>query len=147
MIQIVKMRETHVAAVAALEKACFSLPWDENSVRSELSNALSLWLIAEEDGEVLGYVGSQTVLGESDMLNLAVREDQRRKGIGNALVVALCEALRAENSISLTLEVRASNEAAKALYAAMGFETVGKRPRYYSRPVEDALILRKELNR
>ena len=147
MIQIVKMRETHVAAVAALEKACFSLPWDENSVRSELSNALSLWLIAEEDGEVLGYVGSQTVLGESDMLNLAVREDQRRKGIGNALVVALCEALRAENSISLTLEVRASNEAAKALYDAMGFETVGKRPRYYSRPVEDALILRKELNR
>jgi len=147
MIQIVKMRETHVAAVAALEKACFSLPWDENSVRSELSNALSLWLIAEEDGEVLGYVGSQTVLCESDMLNLAVREDQRRKGIGNALVVALCEALRAENSISLTLEVRASNEAAKALYDAMGFETVGKRPRYYSRPVEDALILRKELNR
>ena len=146
-MQIVKMRETHVEAVASLEKACFSLPWDENSVRSELSNDLSLWLVAEEDGEVLGYVGSQTVLGESDMLNLAVREDRRREGIGNALVAALCDALCAENSSCLTLEVRASNEAAKALYAAMGFETVGKRPRYYSRPVEDALILRKELNR
>lgn len=145
-MQIVKMQESHVEQIAALEKACFSLPWDENSVRSELSNELSLWLVAEEDGRVLGYVGSQTVLGESDMLNLAVRDDCRRRGIGKALVVALCDALKAENVTCLTLEVRASNEAAKALYAALGFEIVGRRPHYYSRPVEDAEILRKELN-
>ena len=145
-MEIVRMSESHVAEIAALERECFSLPWSEDSIRSELSNDLSLWLAAVEDGRVLGYVGSQTVLGESDMMNLAVRPDCRRRGIGKALVEALCKALRAEKAVSLTLEVRASNEAAKTLYAALGFTPVGRRPRYYSRPTEDAEIFRKELN-
>lgn len=145
-MEIVRMSEAHVAEIAALERECFSLPWSEASIRSELRNELSLWLVAVEDGRVLGYVGSQTVLGESDMMNLAVRPDCRRRGIGKALVEALCEALRVEKAVSLTLEVRASNEAAKALYAALGFTSVGCRPRYYSRPTEDAELFRKELN-
>ena len=145
-MEIVRMSEAHVAEIAALERECFSLPWSEASIRSELRNELSLWLAAVEDGRVLGYVGSQTVLGESDMMNLAVRPDCRRRGIGKALVEALCEALRVEKAVSLTLEVRTSNEAAKALYAALGFTSVGCRPRYYSRPTEDAELFRKELN-
>ncbi len=145
-MEIVRMSEAHVAEIAALERECFSLPWSEASIRSELRNELSLWLVAVEDCRMLGYVGSQTVLGESDMMNLAVRPDFRRRGIGRALVEALCEALRVEKAISLTLEVRASNEAAKALYAALGFTSVGCRPRYYSRPTEDAELFRKELN-
>ena len=145
-MEIVRMSEAHVAEIAALERECFSLPWSEASIRSELRNELSLWLVAVEDGRMLGYVGSQTVLGESDMMNLAVRPDCRRRGIGKALVEALCEALRVEKAVSLTLEVRASNEAAKALYAALGFTSVGCRPRYYSRPTEDAELFRKELN-
>ena len=144
-MRIVPMNESHVEAIAALEAACFSAPWDEASVRSELTNELSLWLVAEDETGVLGYVGSQTVLGESDMLNLAVRADQRRNGIGRALTTALCDALREAGSSCLTLEVRVSNEPAKALYASLGFLPVGRRPRYYSRPVEDADILRKEL--
>ena len=144
-MEIVRMSEAHVAEIAALERECFSLPWSEASIRSELRNELSLWLVAVEDGRMLGYVGSQTVLGESDMMNLAVRPDCRRRGIGRALVEALCEALRVEKAISLTLEVRASNEAAKALYAALGFTSVGCRPRYYTRPTEDAELFRKEL--
>ena len=144
-MQIVPMKEEHVSAVAALERACFSAPWDEASVRSELTNDLSLWLVAEDESGVAGYVGSQTVLGESDVMNLAVREDCRRQGIGRELVKALCSALEAAGSSCLTLEVRASNAAAKALYAALGFASVGRRPRYYSRPTEDAEILRKEL--
>ena len=145
-MEIVRMSEAHVAEIAALERECFSLPWSEASIRSELRNELSLWLAAVEDGRVLGYVGSQTVLGESDMMNLAVRPDCRRRGIGKALVEALCEVLRVEKAVSLTLEVRASNEAAKALYAALGCTSVGCRPRYYSRPTEDAELFRKELN-
>lgn len=144
-MKIVPMNESHVAAIAALEQACFSAPWDEASVRSELINELALWLVAEDESGVLGYVGSQTVLGESDMMNLAVRPDQRRKGVGRALTEALCQALRELGSVSLTLEVRISNEPAIALYQSMGFVSVGRRPRYYSRPVEDADILRKEL--
>ena len=144
-MEIVRMGEAHVGQIAALEREYFSLPWSENSIRSELRNELSLWLVAVEGDRVLGYVGSQTVLGESDMLNLAVRLDCRRRGIGRALVEALCAALQAENAVCLTLEVRASNEAAKALYAALGFIPVGRRPRYYTRPTEDAGLFRKEL--
>ena len=143
-MMIVHMNESHVAQVAALEKICFSDPWSENSVASELKNPLSCWLVAEEDGEVAGYVGSQTVMDESDMMNVAVRPDYRRKGIAEKLVMELVEALKKRDSRCLTLEVRASNEPARALYEKLGFEQVGLRKNYYRNPREDALILRKE---
>jgi ribosomal-protein-alanine N-acetyltransferase len=141
---IVSMNESHVAQVAELEKICFSDPWSENSVASELKNPLSCWLVAEEDGKVAGYVGSQTVIDESDMMNVAIHPDHRRKGIAEALVVELVEALKKRESHCLTLEVRASNEPAKALYEKLGFTQVGLRKNYYRNPKEDALILRKE---
>lgn len=144
-MQIIPMTSAHIAAVAALERVCFSDPWSETSFRTELGNPLSLWLVAVEDDALLGYVGSQTVLGESDMMNLAVSPDHRRQGIGHALCDALCAALRERGSGSLTLEVRRSNAPAIALYGAMGFRCVGVRPKYYYHPTEDALILRKEL--
>ena len=93
-MMIVPMNESHVAQVAELEKICFSDPWSEKSVASELSNPLSCWLVAEEDGLVAGYVGSQTVIDESDMMNVAVHPDHRRKGIAEKLVVELVEALK-----------------------------------------------------
>lgn len=144
-MRIVKMQPEHVAAVAEMERQCFSNPWSEKSVASELDNPLSLWLIAEADGVVVGYVGSQTVLDSSDMMNLAVSQDFRRQGIGEQLVNSLTEALAEKGVKTLLLEVRISNEPAKQLYQKLGFEIVGKRPRYYEKPREDALILRKEL--
>ena len=143
-MMIVHMNESHVAQVAALEKICFSDPWSENSVASELKNPLSCWLVAEEDGEVAGYVGSQTVMDESDMMNVAVHPDYRRKGVAEKLVMELVEALKKRDSRCLTLEVRASNEPARALYEKLGFVQVGLRKNYYRNPREDALILRKE---
>ena len=143
-MMIVPMNESHVVQVAALEKICFSDPWSENSVASELKNPLSCWLVAEEDGLVAGYVGSQTVIDESDMMNVAVHPDHRRKGIAEALVTELVEALKKRESRCLTLEVRASNEPAKALYEKLGFVQVGRRKNYYRNPKEDALILREE---
>ena len=145
MMEIVNMNETHVAAIAALEKLCFSDPWSENSIAGELNNRLSYWLVALEDGEVVGYIGSQSVLGESDMMNVAVHPDHRRKGIAEALIDALSAVLRERGNVCLTLEVRASNEPAKALYEKLGFIQVGRRPNYYRNPKEDALILRKAL--
>ena len=115
-------------------------------IAKELENELSLWLVAAKGETVLGYVGSQTVLGEADMMNLAVGAEHRRQGIAAALVNALCAALRAENGAELlTLEVRDSNEAAIRLYAALGFTEIGRRPNYYFHPKEDARILRKDL--
>lgn len=138
------MNSTHVSEVAELEKMCFSAPWSEKSVASELENPLSLWLVATEQDRVLGYVGSQTVLGESDMMNLAVAPAARCQGIGRQLVETLAEALQKNGSHCLTLEVRQSNLPAQKLYGALGFQQIGRRPGYYSNPKEDALILRKE---
>ena len=144
MICYEEMNIAHVPAVARLEKENFSLPWSENVLRSELSNPLALWLVAMDEGEVVGYVGAQIVPDEADMMNLAVDEKYRRMGIGKALVDQLVERLQERCVRSLTLEVRVSNQPAISLYESMGFLVVGRRPKYYQKPKEDALILRKE---
>ena len=141
MIEIVRMNESHVSAVAELERQNFSEPWPEIAVRSELTNKLALWLVAVEDGVVAGYVGSQTVLQEADMMNIAVADTHRRRGIARLLVEEL---IRQLDAYQLTLEVRASNAPAIALYEKLGFTQVGLRKNYYHKPKEDALILRKE---
>lgn len=138
------MQPNHVAQIAALEKLCFSDPWSENSVASELENELSVWLVAEEAGNVLGYVGSQTVLDETDMMNIAVHPDARRQGIAVDLIQELISQLHARGSRCLKLEVRVSNVPAIALYERLGFERLGLRKNYYRNPKEDALILGKE---
>lgn len=143
-MEFVQMGSAHVTKVAELERQCFSAPWSENAIRGELTNPLSLWIVAVDGQTVAGYVGSHSVMDEADMMNLAVAPEFRRKGIGARLVNALVEALRSNGVLRLTLEVRASNEAAHGLYNTMGFVQVGRRTNYYSNPKEDALILRKE---
>ena len=125
-----KMGPEHVEQIAKLEKLCFSDPWSENSIASELCNPLSLWLVAEAAGTVVGYVGSQTVMDETDMMNIAVHPECRRQGVAAALVNALIASLKDAGSHSLTLEVRASNAPARALYDMLGFQQVGLRRNY-----------------
>ena len=144
-MMITEMRPEHVAQVAALEKLCFGTEaWSENSVASELNNQLALGVVAVDGDRVAGYVGSQTVCDETDMMNIAVHPDYRRQKLGTALITNLIEALAKRGSHSLTLEVRASNDPAIAMYTLYGFEQVGRRKNYYRNPKEDALILRKE---
>ena len=143
-MNFVRMNETHVEAIAQLESVCFSDPWSVASIGSEVNNPLSLWIVAMDGQKVVGYVGSQSVMGWADMMNLAVAPDYRRMGIGEKLVTELIHHLK-ENEVScLTLEVRLSNSSATALYTKLGFVEVGRRPGYYHNPREDALILRKE---
>ncbi len=144
MIIYERMNNTHIAAVAQLEKENFSMPWSENVLLSELSNPLSLWLVAVQENEVVGYVGAQIVPDEADMMNIAVSGSHRRMGIGRELVVQLLSKLKQQCVRSLSLEVRASNTPAISLYTELGFEVVGRRPGYYKMPKEDALIMRKE---
>lgn len=144
MIRYEQMNASHIGQVAQLEKLCFSDPWSENSVASELDNELSFWLVALDGDTVAGYIGSQSVLGESDMMNVAVHPAYRRQGIAEALVTQLVQALKEMGNHCLTLEVRASNAPAIGLYEKLGFTEVGRRPNYYRNPKEDALILRKE---
>ena len=146
MIEIKPLALAHISQIAQLERACFSDPWSENAIKSELNNPLSYWLVALDGDYVIGYVGSQAVLGEADMMNLAVAPEHRRDGVGMRLVRALIDGLKGMDCHCLTLEVRVSNDPAIRLYEKMGFEQVGRRPNYYFHPKEDALILRKEWN-
>jgi len=144
MITIETMKAQHVPQIAALEKLCFCDPWSEKSVGEELDNDLSYWLVAVEGAAVVGYVGSQSVLGAADMMNIAVHPDWRRQGVAGKLILALIAGLQERNVCSLMLEVRASNDPARLLYEKLGFQQAGRRPGYYRNPREDALILRKE---
>jgi ribosomal-protein-alanine N-acetyltransferase len=144
--QIQPMKKEWLPAAAALECACFSLPWSRQSLHSELSNPRAVMLAAvDEDGALLGWAGFEHVCGEGSITNIAVAPDARRLGIGSALTAALIDAARSLGLLSLTLEVRVSNRAALALYDRLGFETLGVRPRFYERPTEDALMMVRRL--
>jgi len=144
MIKYTKMMPEHVSQLARLERLCFSSPWSEAVISNELLNPLSLWIVALDGDRVVGYVGSQTVLGEADMMNIAVDPFYRRAGVARQLVNDLVLMLKNNNTHCLTLEVRVSNVAAISLYSQLDFVQVGRRPNYYFAPREDALILRKE---
>ena len=143
-MEYIKMTQAHVAQVAQLEKLCFADPWSEMSIAHELESIWSYWLVAVDGDTVAGYIGSQSSVDESDIMNIAVHPDYRRQGIAESLINNLVEDLKGRGSHALMLEVRASNDPAKALYEKLGFQQVGLRKNYYRNPKEDALILRKE---
>ncbi len=123
-------------AIAALEAACFSLPRLQAQIEREIGN----FLTACEDGEISGYIDAAVVLDEGYIGNIAVLPDQRGRGIGRALLHTLRERHRGALAF-LTLEVRASNAPAIALYASEGFQQVGVRKGMYEQPKEDALLM------
>lgn len=139
-IRIVPFAAEHIAAVAEIECACFADPWTEDGLREELGNSCARFLTAvDEAGEVAGYIGCHTVLDEGYIANVAVSPKLRRRGVGRQLVQAL---LAQSGDLSfVTLEVRASNEPAIALYTGCGFVPVGTRRNFYSHPTEDALLM------
>lgn len=143
-MEIRSMEARDVPQIAHLETVCFTDPWSERSIASELENRLACWLVAVEDSTVLGYIGSQTVLDGTDIMNIAVAPEARRQGIGEMLLYALIGILKGRGVRFLMLEVRQSNAPAIALYEKLGFAEVGIRPNYYRNPRENALIMRKE---
>ena len=139
--KLTPMTEEHIPQIAALERACFSRPWSEESLRGELWNDAAVVIVAEgEDGTVIGYAGLQTVLDEGYINNVAVDERFRRQGVADELIAAFVRFGQARLAF-LTLEVRASNGPAIALYAKHGFEEVGRRKNYYEDPREDAVLM------
>ena len=139
--KLTPMTMEHIPQVAALERACFSHPWSEESLQGELWNDSAVIIVAEgEDGTVLGYAGLQTVLDEGYINNVAVHEAYRRQGIADELIAAFVRFGKAKLAF-LTLEVRASNSPAIALYAKHGFGEAGRRKNYYDDPKEDAVLM------
>ncbi|WP_297211109.1 ribosomal protein S18-alanine N-acetyltransferase [uncultured Flavonifractor sp.] len=139
--QLVPMDRSHLAQVAAIERACFSHPWPAALLEQELENSLLSLMVAEgEDGTVLGYSEVRTVLDEGTLEKIAVAPAFRRRGVAEKL---LRFSLRwGETRLAfLTLEVRESNFPAIGLYEKLGFQVVGRRKNYYREEHEDALLM------
>ena len=133
--------------VAEIEKACFAEPWSLSSLLSELLNPHAVYLTAMRGQTVLGYLGMHHILDEGHITNLAVDPACRRQGVARILLTALIAHARERNFVFLTLEVRASNQAAIALYGGLGFTRAGLRKGYYKKPAEDAVIMTLDMGR
>jgi bifunctional N6-L-threonylcarbamoyladenine synthase / protein kinase Bud32 len=136
------LTETDLERVIAIERASFASPWTHGMFLDELLQGRSrAWFVADSPWGIVGYAGLMEVDGEGHLLNLAVRADARRRGIGSALVARIfAEAVR-RGLTRLTLEVRPSNAGALAIYEAAGFAKEGCRPGYYSDTGEDAAVM------
>lgn len=149
MIQIATLKDADIDIVLTIEKVCFpSDPWNRISFEEELQNPLSRFYVLTdtEVGAILGYGGVWLMYDTGNVTNLAVSPDCRRQGLGRRLLTKLIDVCIEENMASITLEVRRSNTAAKALYASMGFTVQGMRKQYY-KDREDAVIMTKDLSR
>lgn len=132
--------------LGALERTCFPDPWSVESFRELLREPGTVALVAELDGEVVGYMAGRAILDTAEILNLAVHPAVRGRGLGSTLLVATLDAMRARGAREVYLEVRESNTAAQSLYAHAGFLPVGRRAQYYQSPPEDALVFRLPLD-
>lgn len=139
MMHIKIATKKNIKDIAKIEQVCFSTPWSEKSIEESLNNSCSRFYVAYVDGEPAGYMGVQIFSGEGYVTNVATMPDYRRKGIAKALIN---EVLKNDMDF-LTLEVRESNSPAIRLYESFGFETVGRRPRFYQNPTEDAILMTK----
>ena len=142
LITVRPMVMTDVDGVMAVEHDSFLTPWSRSAFEEELAqNRLARYIVAVENGEIVGYAGTWLVINEAHVTNVAVSSQRRREGIGRMLMQKLMELARENGMESMTLEVRVSNAAARHLYDQMGFVAAGIRKNYYSETKEDALIL------
>lgn len=143
-IMIRPMAEEDLEQVEAIEKACFSIPWSVKSFLDACTTEENIYLVCCDDSnKIMGYCGLWTVLGEGNITNMAVAKEYRKHGIGEALMKEMERLGQLKDVSVFFLEVRESNEPAKRLYEKMGYREIGKRKRFYERPVEDALIMSK----
>jgi ribosomal-protein-alanine N-acetyltransferase len=138
-------RMADLAEVTALERQCYADPWPASAFTALPANPQVFFVVAREGGLVAGYAIAWYVLDEGELANLAVAPSLRRRGVAQALLIAVMADARSRGTRDLYLEVRESNVVARKLYAAHQFEEVGRRKQYYRSPVEDALILRRTL--
>ena len=142
---ITLMTYDDIPQVAAIERQCFPDPWSERMLREHLDNQCAAALAARgEDGTILGYGGLLVVLDEGYITNVAVRPEYRRQGIAADILRVFENFVRGNHLAFLTLEVRASNTAARALYEKLGYVQAGTRRNYYEHPREDAIIMTRE---
>ncbi len=141
MIEVRYATEADLGWICELERMNFSLPWTREQLKRQLGGEGHCLFAAELDGQAAGYMGLDWVLDEGYVTNVCTSGRFRRRGVGGALIDAAANRARELGLAFVSLEVRASNSPAIALYAAKGFETDGVRPGYYEKPREDAVIM------
>lgn len=136
------MRPPDLPAVMLIERRSFTAPWEETTFHALMRRPSAALLVAEAEGRLVGYAVLWFAADEGELGDLAVHPEARRRGVGREIVRACLEEARRRGARSLFLEVRSSNLAARGLYEGMGFRTVGLRKAYYASPVEDAVVMR-----
>lgn len=139
-MEIMELTNEYVADVAQIEQACFSSPWNEDSIRAELENTCSEIYIAVENHRAVGYANIYSVLDEMDVVRVAVLPQFRRRGIANKIL----RHVLSENKGTVYLDVRESNMPAIRLYQSLGFVDTGVRKNYYTNPTENAILMKRD---
>ena len=141
-----RARASDLPGILAIERVSFTDPWSRSSFTAILEQPRVYFAVAlDPAGSVLGYTVAWFVLDEAELANLAVAPEARGQGIGALLLRGAIRSAEERGTASMYLEVRESNVSARALYASHGFAEVGRRPAYYRKPVEDALVLRRSM--
>ena len=139
-LKITLLSREHIADVAHLEQECFVEPWSEKSLEMLLGDS-GFGIVALIDGKVVGYGGVMIALDEGQITDIAVSGEYRRRGIGMEIVKTMIKESACRSVATLYLEVRESNQAARELYRACGFEECGVRKNFYRRPTEAAVLM------
>ena len=140
-VQIVKMSADDVDRVVEIEQECFSMPWTKQGFLEALKQKKSFYYVAKIGTQIVGHCGAYGVCGEGDINQVAVINAYRRQGIARRLVSTMIEEMEKEGFLEITLEVRAGNNSAIALYESLGFVQEGIRKIFYEKPTEDAIIM------
>lgn len=141
-IEIVKAcGDKYAESIACAEKICFSEPWSLQAVKDFLSYDYNGAIVALANGEFAGYITYTEICGEIQIANVATLPGYRRMGIASELLKKLLQMAENNNDSTVTLEVRASNIGAIALYNRAGFEKIGERKGFYRNPADDAVLM------
>lgn len=138
-MKITELTEQDCRELAELDKRCFATAWSEQSFLEETKNKLATYLLAKEDGKIVGYCGFWRVSGEAQVTNIAVLPEYRRRKIAERLAEKMLEICAEDEQI--VLEVRKSNEIAISFYEKLGFNKAGIRKRFYRNPEEDGITM------
>lgn len=136
-----EMQSSDIPIILEIEKESFSSPWNEEAFQNELSNPMTHYYVWEENGQAVGYIGFWKVFEEAHITNIAFALSERGQGKGTRLIAHVMEQAKSMGILAMTLEVRESNEIARKVYQKNGFREVGIRKDYYTKPLENALIM------
>ncbi len=140
-IAVRELKKSDIEELAEIESKAFSMPWSKQDFENLLSHSYCFYLVAMAEGQIAGCCGYTDSFGEADIDNVVVAEEFRGRGIAQAMLKELLTRGEAAGINAFTLEVRVSNAAAIHIYEKFGFQPEGIRPRFYEKPIEDAVIM------